>query len=127
MVKFWKELSENVPVAMNCVVVPGAILAVTGVTDSETSTGGGPGSFIPQPQNSTGKNMLATIVIHERNLFFIASNMVLVNPIVKRKLKPEPFKRGFRIPYFDSRKLMAHWNRTVNRRGENNHSGWVKS
>lgn len=73
MVKFWKVLSENAPVAMNCIVIPGAMLVVAGVTDSETNTGGGTGSIAPQPQNSIGKNMQATIVIHESDLFFIVS------------------------------------------------------
>ena len=68
-----KELSENVPVAMNCIVVPGAMLAATGVTESETNRGGGAGSFVPQPKKSIGNNRPAITVIHEKNLFFIAS------------------------------------------------------
>lgn len=62
-------LFEKVPIAMSCVVVPGAVLELTGVTDRETNTGGGPVSSDPQPGINTGRSIAATIMIHDPNLF----------------------------------------------------------
>jgi hypothetical protein len=40
-VRIWVELSENVPVTINCWVAPTAILGLTGVTASDVSFGPG--------------------------------------------------------------------------------------
>ena len=41
-VRFRGMLSEKVPIALSCMTVPGAMLELTGVTDRESNTGGGP-------------------------------------------------------------------------------------
>jgi hypothetical protein len=84
VVRFRVPLFEKVPTAVSCMVVPGAMLELTGVMDRETNTGGGPVSSVPQPGTDAGRSIAATITIHDRNLFCI--NPVRVYPDNIRKL-----------------------------------------
>jgi hypothetical protein len=67
---------ENVPMAVSCAVVPGAMLEFTGVTDIETSVGAGPGDdpVGPQPCRKIEKSTAVVarlMLIHTRNLLFM--------------------------------------------------------
>jgi hypothetical protein len=72
-VRFRSMLSEKVPTAVNCKVVPGALLEAAEITFRETRTGGGPALsfFVPQPRTIAGRSTAVTITIHDRNLFIM--------------------------------------------------------
>ncbi|HEX9137631.1 MAG TPA: hypothetical protein VF905_11910, partial [Nitrospirota bacterium] len=62
-------LSANVPVAVICTVVPGAILKLTGATERETN-GAGAGGFTSEVLQPTKTSSTAYIVmIHGQGLF----------------------------------------------------------
>ncbi len=67
---------ENVPVAVSCAVVPGAMLEFAGVTDIETSITGGPGvdPAGPQPCRKIEKSIAVVarlMLIRARSLLFM--------------------------------------------------------
>jgi hypothetical protein len=59
--------SEKVPTALNCTVVPGAMLALTGVTEMELNVTGGNGAPPPHPAR------MQTIVSRTRKTFVMLS------------------------------------------------------
>lgn len=65
-------LSANVPVAVICTVVPGAILELTGATERDTRGAGvgGVTSEVLQPKNKSTTAYIA--MIHDRGLFCMA-------------------------------------------------------
>jgi hypothetical protein len=77
---------ENVPMAMNCAVVPGAMLESAGVIDTETSVAEGVETDPvdpPQPCRKTAKSAIIVarmMLIHDRNfLFMMNSNWYNIN------------------------------------------------
>ena len=74
VVRFRLLLFEKVPVAMNCRVVPGAMLELAGVTDNDTSVGEGPGSrsFTLQAGVITENSTATAMTTPVESLFFMA-------------------------------------------------------
>jgi hypothetical protein len=81
-VRFCLLLSENVPVAVNCTVVPGAMLESAGATERDTSAAGVGGlcSLVRQP--AIMSKVAHTATIHGQGLFC----MVFV-PFYDEKIK----------------------------------------
>ena len=68
-VTFLLPLSANVPVAVNCTVVPGAILELTGATERDTR-GAGVGGLVSLVRQPTITSKVAhTATIHGQGLF----------------------------------------------------------
>jgi hypothetical protein len=66
-------LSVNVPVAVNCAVVPGAMLELTGATERDTSVAGVGGSTFFVLQLTISSSAVHTTMIHGRGLFCMVS------------------------------------------------------
>jgi hypothetical protein len=72
-VRFRLLLSMNVPVAVNCAVVPGAMLELTGSTERDTSAAGVGGSTFFVLQLTIKSSAVHTTTIHGRGPFCISS------------------------------------------------------
>jgi hypothetical protein len=67
-------LSVNVPVAVNCAVVPGAMLELTGATERDTSAAGVGGSTFFVLQLTIRSSAVHTTTIHGRGPFCMSSS-----------------------------------------------------
>lgn len=72
-VMFWVLWFEYVPIAVNCVLVPGAMLGSAGVMERETSVAEVPEEPPPQPDASAERSTIATIAAQAPKLFFMMS------------------------------------------------------
>jgi len=72
-VTFLLLLSANVPVAVNCAVVPGAMLELTGATERDTSGAGVGGSTFFVLQFTIRSSAAHTTTIHGRGPFCMSS------------------------------------------------------
>jgi hypothetical protein len=74
-VRFWLPPFEYVPVAMNCMVVPGAMLVSTGVIERETiekaERGASSRLLFPHPCTNAVRITTVSITSKESKLFFI--------------------------------------------------------